>query len=261
MDRQRPEIVFETARLYLKTLAYTDLIEAAQSRIECLRPLLVRTNRLVQGERAVPVDALKIQTQLAQVESDLATLKSGRRTALSGLAAVMGFDRDLPQLTYTPAPSQLGAPVGDEAGLLRQAVAERPEIFMLDREVSAAERTAEAIRKSALPRIDFRASAAQYGSHSPIGFTQLIGSLVPALGANATSPENGVIDWVVGARVTLPPFNGHRPKGQFQAALAQLQQSRLAGHELRLRTSREVRTAMAASWKAPITESNRCATP
>ena len=107
VDRRRQEIVFETARLYLQTLAYSDLIGAAEARIKSLQSLLDRTNQLVKGGRAVPVDALKIQTRLAQVESDLATLRSGRRSSLSALAAVMGFEGDLPQLSYTPASSEL----------------------------------------------------------------------------------------------------------------------------------------------------------
>ena len=104
--------MFETARLYLQTLAYSDLIEAAESRTKSLQSLLDRTNQLVKGGRAVPVDALKIQTRLAQVESDLATLRSGRRSSLSALAAVMGFEGDLPQLSYTPASSELPPAAG-----------------------------------------------------------------------------------------------------------------------------------------------------
>ena len=112
VDRRRQEIVFETARLYLQTLAYSDLIGAAEARTKSLQSLLDRTNQLVKGGRAVPVDALKIQTRLAQVESDLATLRSGRRSSLSALAAVMGFEGDLPQLTYTPASSELPPAAG-----------------------------------------------------------------------------------------------------------------------------------------------------
>ena len=93
VDRRRQEIVFETARLYLQTLAYSDLIDAAEARAKSLQSLLDRTNQLVTGGRAVPVDALKIQTRLAQVESDLATLafgpanvaeRAGRRHGIRG---------------------------------------------------------------------------------------------------------------------------------------------------------------------------------
>jgi outer membrane protein TolC len=245
VDRRRQEIVFETARLYLQTLAYTDLITAAESRIKSLQSLLDRTNQLVRGGRAVPVDALKIQTRLAQVESDLATLRSGRRSSLSALAAVMGFEGELPRLTYTPAPAELPPPVKPESELLRSAAAGRPDILSQDHEIRAGERAGEAARRSALPRIDLRASAIQYGSNTPVGFPQLIGRLLPSFPSNAPSPGNAATDWVIGVHVSFPLFDGGRRKGQIQTAEAQLEQARLARRQLQLRIDREVRTALA----------------
>jgi outer membrane protein len=266
VDRRRQEIVFETARLYLQTLAYTDLMEAAESRIESLQSLLDRTDQLVKGGRAVPVDALKIQTRLAQVESDLATLRSGRRSSLSALAAVMGFEGDLPQLSYTPASSELSPPAEPESELLRQAEAGRPEMLSQDHEIRAGERAEKSARKSAWPRIDLRASALQYGSNTPVGFPQLIGKLLPSLPSNLSSPGNAATDWIVGVHVSFPLFDGGRRKGQIQAAQAQLEESRLARKQLEFRISREVRTAMAdlesaesrvKSLRDSVTESER----
>ena len=237
----RQEIVFDAARLYLQTLAYTDLIEAAESRIKSLQSLLDRTNQLVQGGRAVPVDALKIQTRLAQVESDLATLQAGRRSSLSALAATMGFEGELPHLSYTPASSEFPHPADPESELLRQAKAERPEILSQDHEIRASERAEKATRKSALPRVDLRASAIQYGSNSPVGFPQLIGKLLPSFPSNVPAPGNAATDWVVGVHVSFPLFDGGRRKGQIQAANAQLEESRLARQRLQFRIDREVR--------------------
>jgi multidrug efflux system outer membrane protein len=245
VDRRRQEIIFETARLYLQSQAYTDLIGAAEARIRSLQSLLDRTNQLIQGGRAVPVDALKIQTRLAQVESDLATLRSGRRTSLSALAAVMGFEGELPEPAYMPATSQLPPPPEPEADLLRQAAAGRPELASQDHEIRAGGRTEEAARKSALPRIDFRASAIQYGSISPAGFSELIGKLLPSFPANAPSPGNAATDWFVGVHLSFPLFDGGRRKGQIEAAQAQLEEARLARRQLELRSAREVRTALA----------------
>lgn len=244
-DRRRQEIVFETARLYLQTLAYSDLIAAAEARIKSLQSLLDVTNQLVKGGRAVPVDALKIQTRLAQVESDLATLQSGRRSSLSGLAAAMGFEGELPRLTYTPASSELPVPVGPEDDLLRQAVASRPDILSQDHDIRAGERLEDAARKSAWPRIDFRASAIQYGSNNPAGFPQLVAKFLPGAPTTAPSPGNAATDWVVGVHVSFSLFDGGRRKGQVRAARAQLEESRLARQQLQFRVDREVRTALA----------------
>jgi outer membrane protein len=244
--RRRQEIVFQTAQLYLQTLAYSDLIGAAETRIKSLQSLLDLTNKLVKGGRAVPVDALKIQTRLALVESDLATLRSGRRSSLSALAAVMGFEGELPQLTYTPASTELPPGPAPEGELLSSAVASRPDILSQDHEIRAGERVEEAARKSVWPRIDLRASAIQYGSNSPVGFPQLSGRLLPSLSsANLSSPGNSAADWQIGVHVSFPLLDGGRRKGEIHAAQAQLEESRLARRQLQFRIDREVRTAMA----------------
>lgn len=244
-DRRRQEIIFETARLYLQTMAYSDLIGSAEARIKSLQSLLDRTNRLVQGGRAVPVDALKIKTRLAQVESDLASLRSGRRSSLSALASVMGFEGELPQLVYTPASPLPAISAEAEDQLLHQADASRPELVSQDHEIRANERLEESARKAVFPRIDLRASAIQYGSNTPVGFPQLIGKLLPSLSINAPAPGNAATDWVLGVHVSFPLFDGGRRKGQIQAAQAQLEQSRLARQQLQFRITREVRTALA----------------
>lgn len=245
-SRRQQEIVFQTAQLYLQSLAYSDLITAAEARIKSLQSLLDRTNQLIRGGRAVPVDALKIQTRLAQIESDLATLRSARRSSLSALAAVMGYEGELPELTYTPASPQAAAAPGPEADLLRSAVAARPDVLSLDHEIRAGEHAEMAARKAVWPRIDLRASAIQYGSNTPAGFPQLIGRLLPSLSsATLPSPGNAATDWVLGAHLSFPLFDGGRRKGQIQTAQAQLEQARLARRQLELRISREVRTALA----------------
>lgn len=245
VDRRRQELVFETARLYLQTLAYTDLIRAGEARVASLRSLLDRTNQLVAGGRAVPVDALKIQTRLAEVESSLATLRSGRRASLSGLASVMGFEGDLPTLTYSPAVEDLPPPPATaERDDLGAAAVSRPDLASQDHEVLAAEQVVEAARKSSWPRIDLRASVVEYGSTDPLGFGQLIGRLFPSV-PTMPATDNAVADWAVGVHVTFPLFDGGRRRGQVQAAAAQLEQARLARQQLGLRVQREVRTALA----------------
>jgi outer membrane protein TolC len=193
----------------------------------------------------VPVDALKIQTRLAEVESSLATLRSGRRSSLSALAAVMGFEGDLPTLSYSSAVADLPPPPRTaERDDLGAAAASRPDLASQDHEVRAAEKAEAAARKSTWPRIDLRASVVEYGSNNPLGFGQLIGRLLPSVPAMPAT-DNAVADWAVGVHVTVPLFDGGRRRGQVQAAAAQLDQARLARQQLGLRVEREVRTALA----------------
>ncbi len=244
-ERKQQEIIFDTARLFLQSMTYTDLIRSAEARIVSLQALLDRTNKLVDAGRAVPVDALKVRTRLAQIESDLAMLRSAHRASLSSLAAVIGYDGELPELLYSPATAASPTPEASEPGLLRDALSSRPEIRSQDHEIHAVELALSAVRKSAWPRIDLRASAVQYGSNTPVGFPQLIGKMLPLLAIDARSPGNTATDWVLGAHLSLPLFDGSRRKGQTQEASARLEQLRLARRQLELRISREVRTALA----------------
>ena len=265
-DRRQQEIVFETARLYLQTLAYGDLAAAAEARVKSLQSLLDRTNQLVEAGRAVPVDALKIHTRLAQVESDLATLGSGRRSSLSALASVMGLDGDLPKLASSEASGDSPEPSGAESDLLAQANASRPELRAQDYEIRASSESGDAIRKSAWPRIDLRASVIRYGSNNPVGFPQLIGSLLPGLSSTSPPPSGGASDWVVGVHASFSLFDGGKRDGQFRSAQAQLEQARVTRELLQLRITREVRTALAdlesaearvRSLRDSVTESER----
>ena len=245
VDRRRQELVFDTARLYLQTLAYTDLIDAADARAASLRSLLDRTNQLVAAGRGVPVDALKIQTRLAEVESSLAALRAGRRSSLSALAAVMGFEGDLPTLTYAAASQEQAPPPAVQGDALRAAAASRPELASQDHEIRAAEQAEAAAHQSAWPRIDLRAAVVQYGSDDPMGFAQFISKLLPAAPANVPAVSSAATDWLLGVHVSMPLFDGGRRKGRMLAAAAQAEEARLVRQQLSLRVAREVRTALA----------------
>ena len=114
LDRQREEVIYNVASLFLKAETYDDLMEAAQARKKSLEVLLDQTQQLLKGGRAVPLDLLKVQTRLAQVESDIATLQAGRQGTMSALLAAMGWEGEVPTLIKgeaaraPEAPSQAG---------------------------------------------------------------------------------------------------------------------------------------------------------
>ena len=246
-DRRRQEIVFDTARAFLEALAWQDLTAAAEARIHSLQSLLDRTQKLVDGGRAVPADALKVRTRLAQMESDLAALQAARQTALAALAAEMGYDgQQLPPLADAPAlQTPQSAPAQPEEDLLRQAAEGRPELRALDHEIRSAERIAMATRRALLPRVDVRASATGTVSATPLGFGQMLARVLPTLAGAPASPGNGIADWSLGAQITFPLFDGGRRRAQIREAQSTLELARLERRQTQLRIQREVRTAAA----------------
>ena len=178
----------------------------------------------------------------------------------------MGFEGDLPVLAPAPASAERPAPPEPEADLLRQAAQSRPELRAQDLEIRAGSRAEDAVRNSAWPRIDLRASVIQYGSNSSVSFPQVIGRLLPGLSPASPALGDAATDWLVGVHASFSLFDGGRRRGQVQTAQAQVEQSRLAREQLQLRVTREVRTALAdlesaesrvTSLRDSVTESER----
>lgn len=234
-DRRRQEVIYSVASLYLKALTYDDLIDAARSTQQSLQVLLEKTRALVNAGRAVPADALKVSTRMAQVESDLATLEAGRRTTVSQLAAVMGLEGDLPRLVYA-APNRESLSVQRrEDELIHEALARRPDLGSQTQEVRAASDLETAARRSRWPRTDLRAGAYEYAASDPSS----------SMGTPGAKPHEAAGDLAVELRLTFPLFDAGKRRGQIRAAGAQTALARAAEKKLRLDIAKEVRSGLA----------------
>jgi len=250
VDRRKQELIFQVAQLYLQVLTYQDLLHAADLTRKSLSSLLDRTNELVKAGRAVPVDAFKIQTQIAQIDSDSATLEAGRQAALSSLAATMGYEGQLPPLAYSPAKEVTPPVPADQQQLVQDALRQRLDLKAALFEAKSAMELERATRRSYWPRVDFRATATQYGGQDPVGFPTLIGRLLPGLPVPNLATSSGVNDWTVGLHIGVPLFDSGRRSGQIKAATAQAEQARLAEQKLSLNVAREVQTSYAEMQSA-----------
>jgi len=245
VDRKKQELIFQVAQLYLQALTYQDLLHAADLTRKSLTSLLDRTNELVKAGRAVPVDAFKIQTQIAQIDSDSATLEAGRQATLSSLAATMGYVGQLPALAYSPANTATPPAITDRQQLVQNALQQRLDLKAAMFDTKSATDLERAARRSYWPRIDFHAAAIQYGGDNPVGFPTLIGRLLPGLSVPNLGTPRGVNDWTVGLHIGVPLFDSGRRSGQIKAAAAQAEQARLAQQKLSLNVAREVQTSYA----------------
>jgi outer membrane protein TolC len=244
-DRRKQELIFQVAQLYLQALTYRDLLHSAELTRKSLSSVLDRTNELVKAGRAVPVDAFKIQTQIAQIDSDSATLEAGRQATLSSLAATMGYEGQLPELVYSPASEVLPLATSNQRQLVQDALQQRLDLKAAMFDAKSATYLERAARRSYWPRIDFRATAIQYGGQDPVGFPTLIGRLLPGLQVPNFTTSSGVNDWTVGLHIGVPLFDSGRRRGQIKAAAAQAEQARLAQQKSSLNVAREVQTSFA----------------
>lgn len=234
-DRQKQQVVYETASLYLKALTYEDLTEAAQSTRKSLQSLMTRTQELADAGRAVPADVLKISARLAQIESDLATLEAGRRVTVNQLAATMGYEGDLPPLSYQDPEKSSPIVLETVPELVQEAMTHRPDLTSRQHEIQAATAQETAAYRSRWPRIELRGGVYEYAGISPSS----------SAGPQAPSPDAAADDWGVGLRISFPIFDAGLRAGQIASAAAQSEQARTAEKKLRLTIEKEVKSALA----------------
>ncbi|MEI7672754.1 MAG: TolC family protein [Deltaproteobacteria bacterium] len=156
-DRQKQQVAYNVASLYLKALTYNDLMEAAQSTRKSLQALMTQTQELADAGRAVPADVLKISSRLAQIESDLATLEAGRRVTINQLAADMGFEGDLPPLAYVLPDKAVPVVSESVTEMVQEAMMNRPDMVSQQHEIRTAMAQETAAHRSQWPRIELRA--------------------------------------------------------------------------------------------------------
>ena len=234
-DRQKQQVAYDVASLYLKALTYDDLMEAAQSTRKSLQALMSQTQELADAGRAVPADVLKISARLAQIESDLATLEAGRRVTVNQLAADMGYEGDLPPLVYA-VPEKI-LPVVSESvpELVQEAMTNRPDLVSQQHEIQAAQALKTAAHRSRWPRIELRGGVYEYAGSNPSS----------SAGPQAASPDTTTDDWGIGLRVTFPLFDAGLRAGQIASATAQAELAKTAERKLRLNIEKEVKSALA----------------
>lgn len=234
-DRQKQQVAYDTASLYLKALTYDDLTEAARSTRKSLQALMSQTRELADAGRAVPADVLKISSRLAQIESDLATLEAGRRVTVNQLGATMGYEGDLPPLAYQDPEKSLPVVPESVPELVQEAMTNRPDLISRQHEMQAAAARETAASRSRWPRIELRGGVYEYAGTSPSS----------SAGPQAPGPDANADDWGIGLRVSFPVFDAGLRSGQIASAAAQTEQARTAERKLRLTIEKEVKSALA----------------
>jgi outer membrane protein len=157
----------------------------------------------------------------------------------------MGYEGQLPPLAYSPSKEVTPPVPADQQQLVQDALRQRLDLKSATFDTKSATDLERAARRTYWPRIDFRASAIQYGGDNPVGFPTLIGRLLPGLSVPNFTTSSGINDWMVGLHIGVPLFDSGRRSGQIKAAAAQAEQARLAEQKAGLNVAREVRTSYA----------------
>lgn len=220
------QIAFNVSRAYYQALAQQELVMVGRDSVANQEKHVAQIEGLVKAGIRPDIDLASVRTTLANAKVGLITAENGLAIARATLdqtigARVAGF-----QLVDEPAPPVPGEGDSPEAidGLVKTALSNRPELVSLSRARKAQESSIEGIK----------------------------GSYAPALGATAGATETGtgldklVPNWVVGATLTWPLFQGGLTRGQLHEARAVLSGIDAQVETLRLQVRVDVEQAQLA---------------
>ena len=210
-DLVRVNVAAETARAYADACGDGLQLAAAKRSLALQQQSLAITFRLIQGGRAIGLDATRSHQMVEQLMTAIPALEAGQRNALYRLATLTGrppamFDQDLQACSKPPRLAQ-PLPVGDGQMLLRR----RPDVRQAERQLAAA--TAEiGVQTAALyPDISLGISGGSNGD-TATAFTAptnywAIGPLL-SWQANQSATRARIMGAKAGAKMALASFDG-----------------------------------------------------
>ena len=159
--RSEEELVFNVSSAYFSILAQREVIESAEFSREVLSQHLARTEELIEARKAAPVDALRTEVRLAEVEHQLLEERNRYEIQRRLLANLMGVDDDeTREIELAGALSEDDQPRDDESirEIVRRAFRQRPDYAAALAEVEAQARRVDAARGKREPTISFEAA-------------------------------------------------------------------------------------------------------
>ncbi len=231
---------------------------------------LVQTRGLFDVGSLAKTDLLKARTQFATAQ--LALLQSRHTTNLERLrlASVLGLDNDLGLDVQDRLGEDVAVP--DSASLLRMAMASRQDLAQSEHRVEAGEAGLAAARALRYPNLGASANYQVSKNHTSQDTTgqyvtakildgfqlRLSDTTLVPIYRDTLFQQQRVFDsspagWSVGARISLPLFDGFRASGQIQAREAELSIRRRTLAQKRVDIALEVRQA----WQSLVESRER----
>lgn len=217
----RDIVVLVCANLYLKAVADSSRVQAAEVQVKTAQALYDRARDLRKAGVVPGIDVLRAQVELQAQQQRLIFFRNEFAKQKLALARAIGLPIGqqfnlTDTIPYSPMPSfMLEQSLG-------QAYTSRGDYAAAQAQVKAAEAAKKAARGDALPSLRFN------GDYGDIG--------------NMPGQSHGT--YTVGAILKIPIFQGGRVRGEILQADAQLEQRKSEMEDLRARIAYEVQTAL-----------------
>lgn len=232
-------------------------VDAEAARLDSSQMAL--TQGLFDVGSAPKTDLLKARTQQAQSRLNLITARHNVDIERLRLASLLGMSEDRGLDVDEALPEDVALP--DSSSLLQTAYSSRPDLKQIDMRIQAAEAGLGAARASRYPTlgasanlrkditiIDQAPSPQPYvtGYHiDSFDLTDSSFAFTPTLGTTMIGyhSESRPVSWSVGARLSLPIFDGLNAKGRIEAQSAELDIQRRDLTQKKVDVALEVRQA------------------
>jgi outer membrane protein len=229
-DQAEADLVERVSRAYYQELSAVRLQAAAADALASARSHLGVAEARVRAGVVPKLDALRARVDVSQREIVSVRAREARRMARLDLETVVGTSIDPADTLDAPAPPSASLP--DSAQALASALASRPEIATLQRQIEASAQRLQAARAGHAPQIGLTGMVEYRGPNKNGDY------------ADFTNPGLKTYDASAGVGLSLPLFDG----GVVDARVAEQEAERraLEAHrrDLELAVRREVGQAL-----------------
>ncbi len=220
----RQQVASKAERDYVSALAARATVSAARADLKLADRLLKLARDQAHVGMATGVDITRAATRVARTQARLAQTKTERTRAVLQLERTTGLPLDTP-LTLSDRLSYRSIALRDVHAVLARALADRAEIRLAKARIRRGEKQLAAAHGERLPKLSLRAA---YGT------------------AGNTLTQNDDGTYRVGARLSLPIFDGGAIHGDIETATAALDAQRSRYRDTRRQVEQDVRMARRA---------------
>jgi len=153
LERQRSELVYDVSATFYRILATERNIEALTFSQRVLREHRARANLLIEQSKAAPVDTLKIDVRIADVEQQLLRERNTLAILQRILANLLGMPDAVPAVSGELSTGDFETPLSDVRALVEAAYQRRGDYRAAQKDAETQAQRLEMARSGRFPTI------------------------------------------------------------------------------------------------------------
>ena len=218
------DITLAVDQAFYQSLTAQAVLKVAQQTVAERKVTAEQVGALANAKLRSNVDLSFAQVQLSQAQLMLLDARNQVQTAMATLNAVLGFEQEKQYTLVDQTSANLPPPPQDQGPLIKQALAERPDLAAANDEFTAAQRYSKAEHDLWMPTISALATV----GGTPVRADQIQSSWYGAAGAN----------------ISIPIFNGLLFNAREKEAMLRADSAQQQVRSLRDNIASDVRTAV-----------------